>query len=70
MDPTTNKDLLDRINSLEAKMDRDNSKLEGQMDRINVRMEQAMGAWLFIKIMGSVAIGFTILWNFFKDWFR
>lgn len=67
---TTNKDLLDRLNALEVKMDRDNTQLEIKVDRINIRMEQAMGAWFFIKILGSVAIGMTILWNAAREFFK
>lgn len=56
---TTNEDLLKRINMLELKV-----------DLITVRMEQAMGAWFFVKIMGSVAIGITVLWNAVREWFK
>lgn len=66
---TTNRDLLNKINALEAKVDRDNTRLEVKVDQINIRMEQALGVWLFLKILGSVAIGATILWNATKDWF-
>lgn len=56
---TTNEDLMKRIDMLERKV-----------DRITIRMEQAMGAWFFVKIMGSVAIGLTVLWNAAREWFK
>lgn len=56
---TTNTDLLIKINALEEKV-----------DRISSIMEQAMGAWFFIKLMGSIAIGLAVLWSGVKDWFK
>lgn len=58
-DQTTNTDLLLKINALEAKV-----------DKITTTMEQAMGAWFFVKLMASVAIGFAIVWNVVKEYFK
>ena len=59
METPTNLDLLKRIDELEAKM-----------DRIVLKLEQANGAWLFVKILGSVALGGAVLWNAIKDLLR
>lgn len=41
--------------------------MEKKVDLLVKHMERATGAWLFIKIMGTVAIGGTVLWNFAAD---
>ena len=55
----TNKDILDRMEAMEKKM-----------DSISQKMEQATGAWLFIKIIGSIAIGMAVIWNAAANYFR
>lgn len=55
----TNDDLAQRLDQLEAKM-----------DSINTRMEQAMGAWFFIKILCSFALGLAVIGNIIKEWFK
>lgn len=56
---TTNDELMARINVLEAKV-----------DVLASHMDQAMGAWLFVKILASCAIGFTVILGFIKDWVK
>jgi tetrahydromethanopterin S-methyltransferase subunit G len=48
----TNQDLYERMNELENKV-----------DIICAKMEQATGAWTFIKILCSVAFGIAVIWN-------
>lgn len=50
--PVTNSDLYDRLNVLEHKM-----------NILMQKMEQATGAWTFIKILGSLALGIAVIWN-------
>jgi hypothetical protein len=59
MEQPTNGELLDRIERLEVKM-----------DRMGAMLEQANGAWFFIKLISSIAIGFAVLWNEMHGWFR
>lgn len=59
MDPT-NSDLLERIEQLETKM-----------DHITYLLEQASGAWFFVKLMSGIALGVAVLWhNLVKDWWQ
>lgn len=51
-DRITNKDLYDRMTDLERKV-----------DTIFQKLEQATGAWTFIKIICSVAFGAAVIWN-------
>ena len=55
----SNLDLLERMEKMEIKM-----------DNITQRLEQATGAWLFIKIMGSIIIGCTVIWNAASHYFK
>jgi hypothetical protein len=50
--PITNRMLLARLVLLEEKM-----------DAINERLNQASGAWMFIKILGSMAAGLAIIYQ-------
>jgi len=54
----TNKDLYDRMAHLERKM-----------DAIQSRLEQATGAWTFIKILASITLGASVLWGTFSHYF-
>lgn len=56
---TSNDDLMDRLDLLEEKV-----------DKLTARMEQANGAWLFIKLLGSFALGIVLLWNGVHGWFK
>lgn len=56
---TSNDDLMERLTMLEDKV-----------DRLTARMEQANGAWFFIKIMGSIAVGIVVVWNGIQGWFK
>jgi len=56
MEPT-NQDLLDRIGTLEIKV-----------DSIMTKLEQAAGAWLFVKWMGSIALGVAIFSDAIHNW--
>lgn len=59
MDPS-NSELLDRIEQLELKV-----------DRITYLLEQASGAWFFVKLMSAIALGAAVLWhNLVKDWWQ
>lgn len=49
--------LIERIDSLEAKV-----------DQILAKMEQAQGAWLFIKWVGGIAVGLAVIINATKEW--
>lgn len=43
--------------------------LEKKVDAIYSKLDQAMGAWLVIKILSTVAVGFTVLYTFLgKHW--
>lgn len=53
----TNQDLLERIDALECKVDSIMSKLD-----------QAAGAWLFVKWMGSIALGLAIFSDAINKW--
>jgi hypothetical protein len=55
----TESELIGRIDCLEEKV-----------DRILAKMEQANGAWLFLKWIGSIAIGIAILANSIKTWYN
>lgn len=57
--PTTNDELATRLDILEAKV-----------DRLTALMEQASGAWFFIKIISSLLIGLTVLYNAFNGLFK
>ena len=57
--PVTNQDILERMEKMEIKM-----------DHISQKMEQAAGAWLFIKIIGSIVIGMAVIWNAAANYFR
>lgn len=59
MEPTTNGDLMERLNALEEKVDAIYSKLD-----------QAAGAWTFVKIISSVILGFVVLYNGMHSWFK
>jgi hypothetical protein len=50
--PITNRMLLARLIVLEAKM-----------DAINERLNQASGAWMFVKVCGSIAAGLAIIYQ-------
>lgn len=54
---TTNDELMARIQLLDAKV-----------NILSTRMEQAMGAWFFIKLLASCAIGLTVLLSAVKAW--
>jgi hypothetical protein len=56
MEPT-NRDLLDRMETLESKVDGILSKLD-----------QVSGVWIFVKWVGSILIGIAVLYNSFHDW--
>lgn len=57
MDPT-NGDLLERIESLEEKM-----------DHMTAMLEQASGAWFFVKLLAAAAVSLTVVWhNLVRDW--
>jgi hypothetical protein len=57
--PPTNQDLLERMQEMESKI-----------EKICTHLDQAMGAWFFVKILGSVAIGATILYNAIHGWIK
>lgn len=59
MKPTTNEDLSDRLEQLESKVDAIYSKLD-----------QAAGAWTFVKILCSLAAGLIVAWNTLHGWFK
>lgn len=59
MSEPTNADLMKRLVLLEDKM-----------DTINQRMDQASGAWMFLKILASIALGVAVLWNAFAAYFK
>lgn len=56
MEPT-NRDLLDRMETLETKV-----------DGIMTKLDQAAGAWLFVKWMGSIALGFAVFSDAIHNW--
>ncbi len=53
----TNQMLLTRLIALEIKM-----------DTMHDNVTQILGAWAFIRILGSVAVGIAIMWTAFKGW--
>lgn len=55
----TNQDLYERMNALEAKV-----------DALSRMMEQATGAWTFIKIVGSIAFGIAVIWNSISNYLK
>lgn len=55
---TTNEELASQIKILEAKV-----------DMMASRMDQAMGAWFFVKLMASIAFGCVMAWSTLKSWF-
>lgn len=57
--PVTNADLMERLDILERKT-----------DIIFIRMEQATGAWTFVKILGSIVLGMAVLWNTVASFFK
>lgn len=38
--------------------------IERKVDQLTEHMQRALGAWLFIKVMASVAVGLTVLYAF------
>lgn len=58
-DTVTNRDLYERMQKLEVKMD--------SMTRM---MEQMTGAWTLVKIMASVAVGAAVFWNTVVNFFK
>ena len=56
---TTNDELMERLNALESKV-----------DDINELLTQLAGAWFFIKLVASVALGVALIFNNVKDWFK
>lgn len=49
----SNADLEDRLVNIERKV-----------DILTEHMQRALGAWLFIKVMGAIAVGITIIATF------
>lgn len=58
MDPT-NEELMTRLTRLENKVD----------DLSNI-MKQAAGAWFFVKLMASVAVGIAIVFGTIQGWMK
>lgn len=44
--------------------------LEHKVDTLCNKMEQANGAWFFIKLMASVGLGLVVLYNGIHSWFK
>jgi hypothetical protein len=59
MGEPSNQELLERIEQLEVKM-----------DRLTSMMEQASGAWFFVKLVASVVMGIAVAWNSLQGWFQ
>jgi tetrahydromethanopterin S-methyltransferase subunit G len=55
----TNQELMERLNILENKV-----------DVIFNKLDQATGAWTFIKIMGSIALGLAVMYNALASYFK
>lgn len=55
----SNEDLMDRINTLEDKV-----------DMLCATMEQANGAWTFLKWVSTIALGLVVMWNGIAGWFK
>ena len=54
----TNKMLMTRLDSLESKV-----------DVLHDTMTGIIGAYAFIKVLASLAVGLTIIWTGMKGWF-
>ena len=57
METPTHADILDRIDDLEAKV-----------DRLCALAEQANGAWTLMKVMGTFALGIAAFWTYVQGW--
>lgn len=55
----------DEINRISERLD----ALEKKVDKIILHMERAAGAWWFMKLMSTVAIGIATLFAFLHDKF-
>lgn len=42
--------------------------LEVKVDKLTAKMEQANGAWFFIKVMASVSFSAIMIWNVMREW--
>lgn len=56
MEPT-NRDLLDRMDTLESKV-----------DGILTKLDQVSGVWIFVKWVGGILMGITVMYSTFHDW--
>ena len=56
MEPT-NRDLLDRIDALEMKV-----------DGILTKLDQVSGVWIFVKWVGGILMGVAVMYNSFHEW--
>lgn len=57
MDTPTNSDIVARLDELEAKV-----------DHICALMEQANGAWFFVKLCSTIALGIAVIYNAIHSW--
>lgn len=56
---TSNDDLMDRLDTLERKV-----------DMICGKLEQANGMWFLVKLMGCMAVGVAAIFTAFHAWFK
>lgn len=55
----TNKEIM-------ARMD----LLEGKLDNVILKLNQAMGAWMFVKVLCSVAFGIAVIYNSLQNYLK
>lgn len=58
MEPS-NADLMARLNELEVRV-----------DHLCDLVEQANGAWMLIKVMGSIMLGLIGVWSALHNWWQ
>lgn len=46
------------------------AELEKKVDAIYTRLDQAAGAWIVFKVLGSISLGATVLYNFIAGHWR
>lgn len=47
-----------------------NADLLRRLEAIEEKLDQAAGAWWFVKLFASCAVGTALLWNTIHGWFR
>ena len=47
-----------------------NGEILHRLDAIEMKLDQAAGAWWFIKLFASVAVGIVVTWNVVQGWFK